>query len=180
VAVLKILKFPHPVLRQTCEPVTEFDAALQQLAQDMVETMYDCNGAVGLAAPQVGHPVRMVVIDINAKTDRDRLMVLVNPVVVSKSRNKLVREGCLSFPEYLANVKRATKCTVEAYDPQGNPVSYTVEGLEAVAVQHEIDHLDGVLMIDRVTSLATDWIRRRQQPSSAADSSEASSQASSV
>ncbi|MBX2861636.1 MAG: peptide deformylase [Vampirovibrio sp.] len=164
--VLKIYKYPHPVLRAKCETVTNFeDPTFRQFVQDMEDTMYDCTGAVGLASPQVGNPIRMVLIDVTASGDKTAKKFLVNPEIVQKSKNKNVREGCLSFPEYLANVKRAMKVTVVCQDEHGNNQEYQVEGLEAIAVQHELDHLDGVLMIDRVNSLKTDWIRR-QGPSS--------------
>jgi peptide deformylase len=160
-SVLPILKYPHPVLRQCCTPVVAFDEALQALVANMVETLYACEGAIGLAAPQVGHPVRVVVIDMQAKTTKDALRVLVNPVVLSASRNKTMREGCLSFPEYLANVKRAQRVVVEAYTATGERQEWEASHLEAVCIQHEIDHLDGVLMIDRIESLKDDWITRR-------------------
>jgi peptide deformylase len=160
VTVLKLYKYPHPILRKPCQRVTEFDDELRQLVADMVETMYDRHGSVGLSAPQVGSAVRVFVMDVNAATTADALRVMVNPVIVQTSRNKIVREGCLSFPEYLANVKRATRCTVEAFDQWGQPFTVEAKHLEAVCIQHEIDHLDGVLMIDRITSLKTDWIRR--------------------
>jgi peptide deformylase len=163
-AVLKVYKYPHSVLRQPCLPVDAFDDSLRQLVADMTDTMYSFGGAVGLAAPQIGITQRVLVIDLNAKTTRDRRMVLVNPLILKASRNKLVREGCLSFPEYLANVKRATRVTVQAYDAHGTQQILDVEGLEAIAVQHELDHLDGVLMIDRISSLKTDWIRRHHVP----------------
>lgn len=166
-AVLKVLKYPHPILRETCTPVGGWDPSIEKLIQDMIETMYDHPGAVGLAAPQVGSPVRIVVIDISAKTTRDQLKVLVNPVIVQQSRNKLVREGCLSFPEYLANIKRSLRATVECLNAVGEPVIHSVEGLEAIAIQHELDHLEGVLLIDRVQSLKTDLIRRRSMPEEA-------------
>ncbi|MGJ8508472.1 peptide deformylase, partial [Glaesserella parasuis] len=92
---------------------------------------------------------------------RSAYKVLINPVVVESSRKKTMREGCLSFPDYLANIKRATKLTFTAFDREQALQTYTVYGLEAIAVQHEIDHLDGVLMIDRISSLKTDWIRRQ-------------------
>jgi peptide deformylase len=163
-SVLKVYKYPHPVLREVCQPVHDFDERLRELAADMQETMYHSFGAVGLAAPQVGVPIRMMVIDVTAKTTREGLKVLVNPVIVQKSRNKLVREGCLSFPEYLANIKRAQRVTVNCQDIFGETVTYELDGFEAVAVQHELDHLDGVLLIDRVQSLKTDLIRRHNAP----------------
>ena len=102
-------------------------------------------------------------MDVSAATTKTDLKVMINPVIVQQSRNKVVREGCLSFPDYLANVKRATKLTVEAYDPYGELQTYEVKHLEAVCVQHELDHLDGVLMIDRINSLKTDLIRRNRE-----------------
>jgi len=160
-AVLKVLKYPHPILRVPCPDVTVFDDALAQLAEDMVETMYHGAGAVGLAANQVGETVRMFVMDTTAFTTRDNLKILVNPTIIISSRNKTMREGCLSFPDYLANVKRAQRITVQAHDVYGELHEYEVKHLEAVCVQHEIDHLDGVLMMDRISSLKTDWVRRR-------------------
>ncbi|MEB3205954.1 MAG: peptide deformylase [Vampirovibrionales bacterium] len=168
-AVLRVYKYPHSVLRQPCLPVDAFDDTLRQLVADMTETMYSFGGAVGLAAPQVGITQRVLVIDMHAKTTQDRLMVLINPLILKASRTKLVREGCLSFPEYLANVRRATRVTVQAYDAHGAQQILQVDGLEAIAVQHELDHLDGVLMIDRISSLKTDWIRRHHVPQEGSD-----------
>lgn len=168
-SVLKIYKYPSSVLREKCEAVTEWDGKLQKLVDDMIETMYDQAGAVGLAACQVGQAVQVVVLDVTASTTRDRLQVLINPVVVSASRNKVSREGCLSFPEYLANIKRATRLTFQAYDREQKLVIYETRDFEAVAVQHELDHLNGVLMIDRVASLKTDLIRRQRDPEPEAD-----------
>ncbi len=163
--VVKIYKYPHVMLRETCQPVAEVTDATRAMATDLVDTMYSCPGAVGLSAPQIGYPWRIVAIDVNAKEGASnpelrQLRVMINPEIVSASRNKLVREGCLSFPEYLVNIKRATKVTVKYLTPQGNDEEAAVTHLEAIAVQHEIDHLDGVLMIDRVNSLKTDLIRR--------------------
>jgi peptide deformylase len=138
-----------------------WDNGLQKLIDDMTETMYASYGAVGLAASQVGETIRVIVIDTTSKTTRENYKVLINPVILEASRKKVMREGCLSFPEYLANIKRATKVTFSAYDREGALQTYTVYGLEAIAIQHEIDHLDGVLMIDRINSLKTDWIRRQ-------------------
>lgn len=159
--VLKVLKYPHPILREKCEPVTTWDNHLQTLIDNMTATMYDAFGSVGLAASQVGETTRLIVLDTSSKTTRADYKVLINPTIVESSRNKTMREGCLSFPEYLANIKRATKLTFTAFDRNGELQTYTVQGLEAIAVQHEIDHLDGVLMIDRINSLKTDWIRRQ-------------------
>jgi peptide deformylase len=163
-AILKLYKYPHPILRQACQPVTTFDDDLKQFIQDLTETMYACHGAVGLSAPQVGRAIRVFVVDVSAKTTQTERKVLINPVIESATRKKEGREGCLSFPEYLANVKRATRVSISGLNDQFEPVSYNVEMLEAIAMQHEQDHLDGVLMIDRVSSLATDWIRRKGMP----------------
>lgn len=159
--IRKVLKYPHPILREVCEPVTAWDTSLQRLVDDMTETLYDAAGAVGLAACQIGETARVLILDVTSKTTRDEYKVLINPTIVEASRKKSMREGCLSFPEYLATVKRSTKVTFTAFDRAQQLQTYTVYGLEAIAIQHEIDHLDGVLMIDRINSLKTDWIRRQ-------------------
>lgn len=166
-SVLRVLKYPHPILREKCEPVTAWDTSLQKLVDNMTETMYDSFGAVGLAASQIGETARVIVLDTSSRTTRADYKVLINPTIVEASRKKTMREGCLSFPEYLANIKRATKLTFTAFDRDSELQTYTVYGLEAIAVQHEIDHLDGVLMIDRINSLKTDWIRRQPKNESA-------------
>ncbi len=160
-AVRTIYKYPHVSLRQECISVQEPQSeSVQTLIQDLIDTMYNENGAVGLSAPQIGSNQRVVVIDVTAKTTKDQLRVMINPEIVTISRKKMVREGCLSFPDYLVNVKRGTKSTVKYIDQHGQPQQIDVRDLEAVAVQHEIDHLDGILMIDQVHSLKTDVIRR--------------------
>jgi peptide deformylase len=164
--VLSVLKYPHPSLRICCPEVHHFDDSLIQLASDMIETMYSGPGAIGLAANQVGRTERLFVMDINAFTTRDALKVLVNPVIVASSRNKIMREGCLSFPEYLANIKRAQRVEMQAYDQYGTLHTYEFKHMEAICAQHELDHLDGVLMMDRIASLKTDWIRRHYGGSS--------------
>lgn len=160
-AILKVLKYPHPILREQCEQVAHWDSHLQNLIDDMTDTLYSAPGAVGLAASQVGETARVIILDVTSKTTRDAYKILINPVIVESSRKKTMREGCLSFPEYLASVKRATKLTFTAFDRDEQLQTYMVYGLEAIAVQHEIDHLNGVLMIDRINSLKTDWIRRQ-------------------
>jgi peptide deformylase len=165
--VRKVLKYPHPILRETCELITTWDSGLQLLVDDMIETMYDSPGAVGLAACQIGETARVIILDVTRKTTQEPCKVLINPTIVESSRKKLMREGCLSFPDYLANIKRATKVTFTAFDRDAVLQTYTVYGLEAIAIQHEIDHLDGILMIDRINSLKTDWIRRQPRAESA-------------
>jgi peptide deformylase len=164
--ICRVLKYPNPVLRQVSQPVDwqagqPWPPAIQQLLTDMTDTLYSHPGAIGLAAIQIGHPWRIFMLDMAAKTTQDQLMVLVNPVIVSTAKNKWVREGCLSFPEYLANVKRALKVTVTYYDQHAQPQTATLTDMAAVAVQHELDHLDGVLFIDRIQSLKSDLIPRQ-------------------
>ncbi|MCX5920263.1 MAG: peptide deformylase [Candidatus Melainabacteria bacterium] len=163
-AILKIYKYPHPVLRAVGERVTAFDETLQTLVADMIETLYACTGAIGLAAQQVGQPLQVFVMDMAAASTKDQLRVYINPEIVQASRNKTMREGCLSFPEYLANVKRPQKITVKAQDQWGQWFEQEATMLEAVCIQHEMDHLNGVLMIDRIESLKTDWITRQPKP----------------
>jgi peptide deformylase len=122
-------------------------------------------GCVGLAAPQLGDEVRIVVVDVSEHpraTGQNGLLVLVNPVIRRSSGDEIAREGCLSIPDLTANVKRATEVVVEASEPDGAARSVEAEGFEARALQHEIDHLDGILFLDRVASLTTDVFRRKR------------------
>lgn len=163
-AVVKIYKYPHIHLRTECQPVQAIDGEVLVVCENLVDTMYAQPGAVGLSAPQIGSNLRIVVVDVLAASTKDQLRVMINPEIKAQSRNKLVREGCLSFPDYLVNGKRATKVTVRYQTPTGAFEEIETTKLEAIAIQHEIDHLDGILMIDRVQSLKTDLIRRYTQP----------------
>lgn len=163
--ILEILRYPHPVLRQVGQPLSVPEIAsepIQALVANMVETMRAFPGTVGLAAQQVGHPVRIFVMDSTAKTTQDRLFVMINPVIEQQSQWKFSREGCLSFPEYLVTVKRARKLTLSWYTPQGTQETQEFRDFEAIIIQHELDHLDGVLFIDRVQNIQTDLIQRSQ------------------
>ncbi len=147
-AILPIRKYPDPVLREPAKPVTVIDAKLRQLAADMIETMEDANG-VGLAAPQVGVGLRMVVVDFDIENHDPR--VLINPVIVKRcGKKELGDEGCLSFPGMRSQVKRYPGVVCEAQNLDGEVVEYQGEGLTARAIQHEIDHLDGMLFVDKV------------------------------
>ncbi len=147
-AILPIRNYPDPVLRETAKPVTVIDADLRTLAQDMIETMKDANG-IGLAAPQVGVSLRMVVVDFDPENGDPR--VLVNPVITRRSgRKQLGEEGCLSFPGLRSRVKRTPSLIVEAQGLDGKMAAHEAEGLAARAVQHELDHLDGFLFVDKV------------------------------
>ena len=159
-AVLPIRIYPDPVLRVRCAEVTAFDAELALLVADMVETMHAAPG-VGLAASQVGVEKRVAVVDLSVGQDPEQLLVLVNPVIVEAEGAEVGREGCLSIPHLTANVRRATRIRVEARNPQGDPISVESEAFEARCLQHEIDHLDGLLFLDRVDSLASDVFRRK-------------------
>jgi peptide deformylase len=127
--------------------------------------MRSSRGCVGLAAPQIGDGVRIVVVDVSEHpraTRHSGLLVLVNPVITTASGRAVAREGCLSIPDLTANVGRATEVEVEASDPEGAARTIRAEGFEARCLQHEIDHLDGILFLDRVASLTTDVFRRKR------------------
>ncbi len=152
-AVLPIRVFPDPVLLQPALPVEQFDDALLVLLDDMAETMYVSEG-IGLAAPQVGVSKRVVVIDVAPKEEQGKnLIELVNPVIVGQEGSCESDEGCLSFPELSVNVKRAASVVVEYYDRQGQHMRISAGGLLGVCLQHEIDHIDGVTMVDRLSGI---------------------------
>lgn len=160
-----VLKYPHPCLRQPAAAVTEFDGAVLELARDLVETMRSHPRCVGLAAPQVGASVRMIAIDVSdhPKTIASHgLVVMVNPRVTATAGAEVGREGCLSLPEVTANVSRAKRIRFEAIFPDGEKFQSISSGFEARAIAHEIDHLDGILILDRVASPAELFARRQQ------------------
>ncbi|MBI2875483.1 MAG: peptide deformylase [Candidatus Tectomicrobia bacterium] len=167
--ILEILKYPHPVLKAKAEKVEALNEGVIRLIDDLVETLYASPG-VGLAAPQVGYPLRVIAVDVlrngenssRRKNSGHGLMVLLNPVILYQEGEKVVREGCLSLPEYTANVKRARRVVVSGLDRSGEPVEVAAKDFEAVALQHEIDHLEGILFIERVNCLKTDLFRRKE------------------
>ena len=137
----------------------------RRVAADLLDTMRSHPGCVGLAAPQLEELVRLVAVDVSEHPKATRShgeLVLVNPRVTGTKGAEVAREGCLSIPELTANVRRATHVTIEAADPAGEPVRVETEGFEARCLLHEIDHLDGILFLDRVDSLATDVFRRKR------------------
>ena len=163
-AVLDILKLPDPRLKQVSEPVTEFDDALRAFIDDLEETRRHGPAAVGIAAPQVGVFRRVVIIDCSQTrkpVPNHGHLILVNPEITHWEGYEPGREGCLSVPDYTGNVIRATRIRLEARDPWGEPLEFEMEGYEARAAQHEIDHLDGILFVDRVVSRRTDLFRRK-------------------
>ncbi len=159
-AVLEILHFPNPVLKQKSRPVQKIDPRILKLAQDMAETMYSAPG-VGLAAPQVGHSLRLAVIDVTKVSEPRNLIVLINPEIVAAEGECNWEEGCLSVPETTEEVKRNKKVVVRYQNLRGETVEMTGEDLLAVALQHELDHLDGILFIDRLSPLKRSLIRKK-------------------
>ncbi len=165
-AIREIRLLGDPVLRQPADEVEEWDSELETLVEDMLETMYVANG-VGLAAPQVGVSQRVFVVDLGeADEEGNGPLAIVNPNVVESSREtSRSPEGCLSIPGMEEVVERPETVTVEGTDPQGNPISLEITGLLSRVVQHEIDHLDGVLFIDRLSALKRRMLLKKWQKS---------------
>ena len=165
-AVREVLRFPHPALKERARELGEEDAeATERIARDLVDTMRSYERCTGIAAPQISELRRMIVVDVSEHRkaiSSNGLLVLVNPRVVRASGAEVAREGCLSIPDLTANVRRATEVTIEALDPAGKAVTVDADAFEARCLLHEIDHLDGVLFLDRVDSLATDVFRRKR------------------
>lgn len=158
-AVREIVLFPDPILKTVCQPVEMSDPDLPGLVQDLIDTVLASPG-VGVAAPQIGVAKRAIVVDVSPKPGNG-LIVLLNPEVVSGENPKTGREGCLSIPDFTANVRRPQEIVIRGLNPQGQAVVLHSEGLEAVCLQHEVDHLDGILFLDRVASLKKDVFRRK-------------------
>ncbi len=159
-ALLEICTYPDPVLRKTAEPVEAVGSGLRKLIDDMVETMYDAPG-IGLAANQVGKLHRLLVIDLQKPDYEHGLIVLMNPVLVAADGEYICEEGCLSVPDYFHRVRRYERVTVQGLNQHAQPVEIHADGLLAVALQHEMDHLDGKLFIDRIGMVARDLFKRR-------------------
>ena len=159
-AILEIRKYPDDVLKKKALPVEKVDKTLQQLIDNMIETMYAAPG-IGLAAPQVGVSKRLLVIDISSKEEKIPLVVLINPEITEADGLVDSEEGCLSLPDYTTVVKRADRVIVKGLDREGNPVEMECTELLARAIQHEIDHLDGVLLIDRISAIKREFFKKR-------------------
>ncbi|MEE8564439.1 MAG: peptide deformylase [Atribacterota bacterium] len=144
-ALLEIKEYGEPVLREKALPVKEITPEILNFIKDMAETMYTASG-VGLAALQVGVPKRIILVD----GEEDGLIVLINPVIIKSEGEVVAEEGCLSVPDIYSQVKRSSKVTIKALNENGDPIEITEEGLIARALQHEIDHLDGILFVDRI------------------------------
>lgn len=158
--IRKIITYPDPVLRQIAEPVTDFDDSLKQLAADLAETMYDAPGA-GLAANQIGVCRQVVVIDVSKDKEEKKHLILVNPEIIEKEGCQLDEEGCLSVIDLTANVERFRKVLVRAQDLDGKIWEFTAEDFFARAIQHELDHLNGILFIDHLSALKRSLYKRR-------------------
>ena len=158
--IYPIVKYGQKVLETPAAPVTEFDGNLEKLVADMFETMYAANG-VGLAAPQIGIPKRLCVIDTASGENPEAKLVLANPVILEAEGKEVVDEGCLSLPEFRAGTPRPKRVTVRAQDLHGKEFTMTGEGLLARAFCHETDHLNGVLFIQHLSMLKRDSIKRR-------------------
>jgi peptide deformylase len=159
-SVLDICTYPNPVLRQKAEPVEKVDGEICKLIDDMVETMYNAPG-IGLAANQVGRAIRVVVIDLQKPDCPSGLLALINPEIVHAQGEVTFEEGCLSVPDFFSNVRRYGEVTVQALDRNEEPVEIKASGLLAVVLQHEIDHLEGKLFIDRLGLITRDIFKRR-------------------
>ncbi len=160
-----ILLYPNAALKMVCEPVADVDAEIAALITDLVGTMHAGPGSVGVAAPQIGVTRRVCVVDVsknkNGRDNNHGLLVMVNPEITRQEGAAVMREGCMSVPDYTGDVERAVEITVRFLDGDGRQQEIEASGFEAVAIQHEIDHLDGILFLDRVASLKTGLFRRK-------------------
>jgi peptide deformylase len=158
--VLPILKYGDPLLQKLCEPVTVYDADLEQLARNMVETMYSAPG-VGLAAPQVGVLKRLIALDVTVGQKEGNLIVVVNPEIIAAEGEQFEDEGCLSIPDFTAKVHRPYRLVVSGKDIRGKETIIEGEGLLSRVLCHEIDHLNGILFIDHLSPIKRDIIKRK-------------------
>jgi peptide deformylase len=161
----KILTFPHPLLKKRSHRVEVVDAQILGLITDLIDTMKAGPGSVGVAAPQIGVSLCACVVDVSesrhGKDNNHGLLVMLNPEILSSSGSSIMREGCMSVPDYTGDVERATLITVEYMNQEGKIQAVEASGFEAVAIQHEMDHLDGILFLDRILSLKTGLFRRK-------------------
>lgn len=160
-----ILRYPHPVLKKVCHQVLKIDREIHSLIEDLLDTMHAGPGSVGVAAPQIGVTLRVCVVDVSAnrlgKDNNHGQLCMINPEIISRSGVAVMREGCMSVPDYTGDVERATEVTVRFQNLAGTEQEITASGFEAVAIQHEMDHLDGILFLDRIASLKTGLFRRK-------------------
>jgi len=170
-ALREVVQFPDPRLKEVSKPITEVTDELRELARDMIDVMYDEPG-IGLAAPQVGASVRMFVIDTEWGDEEKEKSpsVVINPEISEREGRITWEEGCLSVPDYTATVERDAIITLKGQDLDGHPIEERAEGLRAVCIQHEVDHLDGVLFIDRISRLKRSlYVKKRKKQIAAED-----------
>lgn len=158
-AILEIKKYPDEILKEKATDITDINSELQRLINDMVETMYSARG-IGLAAPQIGILKKVIVVDTNMTEERSPI-ILINPEIVNSEGEILSEEGCLSIPGFITKLKRNEKVFVKALDRNGKQIEIEATGLLARALQHEIDHLNGILIIDRISPLKKEIFRRK-------------------
>ncbi|WP_447977338.1 peptide deformylase [Candidatus Nitrospira bockiana] len=161
-SVRPILLYPDPLLKQCAAPVVPGDPVVAAVIQDMLDTLQASPG-VALAAPQIGSLLQIIVVDVARKKGETGhgLVILLNPRIIDQSGPRIIREGCLSVPDYTGNVLRYEETVVEGTTPEGQPATLVTHGFEALAFQHEVDHLNGRLFLDRIQSLSTDLFRRK-------------------
>ncbi len=161
--LLPILQYPDERLKQVSQPVEHFDDELRAFIADLEQTMRAGPGGVGIAAPQVGRFQRIAIVDVSSKPNIEHhgRLILINPEITEWDGMKIGREGCMSVPDYTGNVIRAEKIRITARDEFGTSQSYDMHGYEARAVQHEVDHLDGLLFLDRLVSRRNDLFQRK-------------------
>jgi peptide deformylase len=158
--ILTILKYGAPELRAVSKPVNAFDAELEKLSKNMIETMYGAPG-IGLAAPQVGVNIRLVTIDLSGGEDPNQLIVICNPEIISSEGEQKIDEGCLSVPDFTDTVARPQKVSIRGVNLKGEEIKHEGDGLLARCFSHEIDHLNGILFVDRLSPLKRTLIRNR-------------------
>jgi peptide deformylase len=159
-SVLEVKKYPEDVLKEKALAVDMAEKGLQRLIDNMIETMYASAG-IGLAAPQVGVKKRVIVVDVGSREEGQPLIVLINPEIILAEGLVESEEGCLSVPQYIAHIKRAERIIIRGLDREGKPLEIEATGLLARAFQHEIDHLDGVLIIDRISVIKREFFKKR-------------------
>ncbi len=154
--VRKIITYPDPILRKKSKEITDINGKVNAVIQDMLDTMDHYSHSIGISAPQIGENLRIICVDVSRsphyKKKNHGLIVLINPFIICEEGEKVVREGCLSVPDFVGYVRRSRFITVRGIDPTGKEIEIEARHLEAVAIQHEIDHLNGILFIDRVDS----------------------------
>ena len=163
---LQVATIPDPILNKIASKISDITPSIIQLTSDMVQTIESYPNCVGIAAPQVFKSLRIIIVDVSRYSkpypNKGRL-ILINPSIIKGEGECFGREGCLSIPDFTANIKRFAKIVVKAVNEKGDCLEFLAEGFESIVIQHEIDHLDGILFLDRVNSLKTDVFRRKQR-----------------